>query len=172
MMPTLASMQCACACIAALRDATANAAIWPKHCSAAIAVRYDCFYQRRVPTTVVEWVAEPANGTNGCSTAAGSSAASACLLLVPHRPLASPARLGPRATTRATRNTEASGDALLWALQRRHASSGACPEQNTQACAAIKPPKPPSEEELRVRLSRRSGAKHVQRAAARVAAAL
>ena len=48
-MPTLASMQCACVCIAALRDATANAAIWPKHYSAAIAVRYELFSQLLQP---------------------------------------------------------------------------------------------------------------------------
>jgi hypothetical protein len=32
-----------------------------------VAVRYDCFYQRRVPTTVGQWVAKLANGTNGAA---------------------------------------------------------------------------------------------------------
>ena len=90
MVPILvASMQCACACIAALRDAHCKWSDWPKHCSAAIAVRYDCFYQRRVPTTVVQWVAELANGTNGAAQRLLKPQL-ACLLLVPYRPLAQP----------------------------------------------------------------------------------
>ena len=77
-----------CACIAALRDATAlQCSDWPKHCSAAITVRNDCFYQRRVPTTVVHWVAELANGTNGARSGTLSSSLS-LLLLVCYKPLA------------------------------------------------------------------------------------
>ena len=156
-------------CIAAL-GRHCKASDWPKHCSAAIAVRYDCFYQRRVPTTVVQCVAELAKGTNGAAQR-HAAAASACLLVASALQAASPADLVPE-PPHASR-----GMRRRLATRCRGPFNGGMPHQelalnkHTQACAAIKPPKPPSEEELRVRLSRRSGAKHVQRAAAGVAAA-
>ena len=56
--------------------------------AAALAVRYDCFYQRRVPTTVVQWVAELANGTNGVAQRQAARQPKLACLLVPYRALA------------------------------------------------------------------------------------
>ena len=44
-----------------------------------MAVRYDCFYQRRVPTDVGQWVAKLANGTNGARS--GTQLSSRSLLV-------------------------------------------------------------------------------------------
>ena len=55
-----------------------------------VAVRYDCFYQRRVPTTVGQWVAKLANGTNGAAQRQAAQQPQLALLVVPYRPLAQP----------------------------------------------------------------------------------
>ena len=156
-------------CIAAL-DATAKPAIGPNtalrllRCGTTASTSAAYQLQSYSGSQASEW-------HEWRSTAAGSSAASACLLVASALQAASPADLVPE-PPHASR-----GMRRRLATRCRGPFNGGMPHQelalnkHTQACAAIKPPKPPSEEELRVRLSRRSGAKHVQRAAAGVAAA-
>ena len=128
-------MQCACACIAALRDAHCKCSDWPKHCSAAIAVRYDWFYQRRVPTTVGQWVAKLANGTNGARSGTLSSSLSSLAARGFTRPRKSKAR-GPRATTRRRKEYEGAWSAHC-ALQRACFSREAFCPSHTRVRAGI-----------------------------------
>ena len=114
MVPTLASMQCACVS-QRCDDCSLQCSDWPKHCSAAIAVRYDWLSQRCVPTTVGQWVAKLANGTNGARS--GTLSSSLSLLAASVLQAASPARLGPRAAARVGRNTKGSVNRTV-ALQR------------------------------------------------------
>ena len=167
MVPTLASMQCACALTQRCATPTANGAIGPN-----TALRL-CGAVRLV-------VAAPR--TNHRRTV-GRKASDMHEWRSTSRSAKQPRHLNSRvfrpcneeSQSDHTRREEYEGvrQRVTVTLQTACFSQELAPhEAQTEVCAAIKPPKAPSEEELRARLSLRNGEKTVERAAARVAAAI